>query len=212
MIFRVNELDLPIKKQDFQNAFHKHVKSETLIEYEFCLNQLDLVCIGGYKSFTVDGRSGVIKMLESRYPTIPIQLCIFHQVQIVLRYTGRNPKIQCAIDLKKLILKLKSTTKIDFTNQLQTLQETYKNFLSEFTINPVTNRKSYTHKPLRSAFRSINTHLKHLFTFQDYPELNIQPTTNSCDGSFGHWKCKSKLHRGISPKRKKQLIDNILTH
>jgi hypothetical protein len=90
------------------------------------------------------------------------------------------------------------------------LQETYRTFLKEFTINPVTNRQSYSHKSLRSAMRSINSHLKYLFIFQDYPDLNIQPTSNSCDGSFSQWKPKIKLHRGISLSRKKQIITEIL--
>jgi hypothetical protein len=210
MIFRINELDVVIKHQKYKNILHKFVSSETLINYAYCLNQLDLICVAGYKSFTVDGRAGVIAILKKKYPNIPIQMCIFHQVQIVLRYTTRNPKTQCGIDLKNLILTLKSSTKKQFISDFKTIQETYKGFLNEYTINPITNRKSYSHKSLRSAFRSINSHLKYLFTFQDYPHLNIQPTSNSCDGSFSQWKPKIKLHRGISLSRKKQIINEIL--
>jgi hypothetical protein len=210
MVFRINELDAVIKYQKYKNIIHKFVTSETLVSYEYCLNQLDLICIAGYKSFTVDGRVGVIAILNRRYPNIPIQMCIFHQVQIVLRYTTRNPKTECGIDLKELILTLKSTTKKEFISKLKTLQEIYKEFLSEYTINPLNNRKSYSHKSLRSALRSINSHIKNLFTFQEYPELNIQPTSNSCDGSFSQWKPKIKLHRGISLPRKKQIITEIL--
>jgi transposase-like protein len=210
MIFRINELDVKIKYQKYKNILHKFVLSETLINYEYCLSQLDLICIAGYKSFTVDGRAGVIAILLKKYPSVPIQMCIFHQVQIVLRYTTRNPKTNCGIDLKELILTLKNTTRKQFINDFKKLQENYKEFLNEYTINPVTNRKSFSHKSLRSAIRSINSHLKYLFTFQDYPELNIQPTSNSCDGSFSHWKSKVKLHRGISLSRKKQIITKLL--
>jgi hypothetical protein len=210
MIFRINELNTLIRLQKHKNIIHKFVSSETLINYEFCLNQLDLICLAGYKSFTVDGRVGVIAILGRRYPAVPIQMCIFHQVQIVLRYTTRNPKTDCGIDLKNLILTLKNSTKIQFISDFKMLQETYRTFLKEFTINPVTNRQSYSHKSLRSAMRSINSHLKYLFIFQDYPDLNIQPTSNSCDGSFSQWKPKIKLHRGISLSRKKQIITEIL--
>jgi hypothetical protein len=209
VVFRINELDVAVKFQKYENILHKFVKSETLIEYGLCLQFLDQIC-PRIKSFTVDGRAGVIAILHKRYPNVPVQMCIFHQVQIVLRYTTRNPKTQCGIDLKKLILTLKNTTKKEFTFEFKTLHENYKEFLNEYTINPITNRKSHSHKSLRSAFRSINSHLNHLFTFQDYPHLNIQPTSNSCDGSFSHWKPKIKLHRGVSPARKKQIITEIL--
>jgi hypothetical protein len=91
MVFRINQLNVGTKLQKFHNVLHKFVISETLIEYENCLNELDQI-YSRIISFTVDGRAGVIKKLERRYPGIPIQMCLFHQVQIVLRYTTRNPK------------------------------------------------------------------------------------------------------------------------
>jgi hypothetical protein len=209
MVFRINQLDVPTKDQEFSNVLHKFVESETLIKYEDCLNKLDQICLQ-YKSFTVDGRAGVIATLKRRYPSVPIQMCIFHQVQIVLRYTTRNPKTECGKAIKKLILKLKSANKIDFINHFNQLQETHKEFINERSINPKTGKKQYTHKTIRSAINSIKRNLPHLFTFQDYPQLHIQKTSNSCDGSFGHWKGKIKLHRGLSIERKKQMISEFL--
>ena len=210
MVFRVNHLETSVVNQKYQNIHHKFVESETLINYLDCLIKIDQVCLSGYKSFTVDGRAGVIKILNQRYLNIPVQMCIFHQVQIVLRYTTRNPKNDCGKDLKKFILTLKSATKQEFTEGLNELLTKYEGYLGEYTINPITNRKQYIHRNHRSAFRSIKRHLKYLFTFQDYPQVNIPPTTNSCDGSFGHWKAKVKLHRGISLLRKQQIIDEFL--
>ena len=71
------------------------------------------------------------------------------------------------------------------------------------------NRKSdtkkwhYTHKRLLKCLFFFKNNLPWLFTFQDFPELHIPNTTNSCDGSFAHWKSKVKLHRGLSKKKKK---------
>ena len=168
-MFRTNHLDTNTARQKYHNIYHKFVVSETLMEYLDCLIKIDQVCVGGYKSFTVDGRAGVIKILNRRYPTVPVQMCIFHQVQIVLRYTTRSPKNTCGKDLKKLILTLKSATKKEFTNDFNELQVKHQNYLNEYTINPITNRKQYCHKSHRSAFRTISRHLKDLFTFQDYP-------------------------------------------
>lgn len=49
------------------------------------------------QSFTVDGRRLmirllVIRLLEKRYPDIPIQMCLFHMKAIIRRYTTMRPK------------------------------------------------------------------------------------------------------------------------
>jgi hypothetical protein len=66
-------------------------------------------------------------------------------------------------------------------------------------------------KGVRSAIRSIKTNLSYLFTYQDYPHLNIPKTANSADGSFGQWKKKVRLHNGISIDRKKKLVSKFLS-
>jgi len=63
---------------------------------------------------------------------------------------------------------------------------------------------------LRSAFRSLRTNLPYLFTCKDLPELDIPNTTNSCDGSFAHWKQKIKIHRGLAKHRRKKMINFLL--
>jgi len=49
-----------------------------------------------------DGRRGLFGL----FGAIPLQMCQFHQIQIVLRYLTRKPKTQAAIELKKLTLKM----------------------------------------------------------------------------------------------------------
>lgn len=44
------------------------------------------------QSFTVDGRRLMIRLLEKRYPDIPIQMCLFHMKAIIRRYTTMRPK------------------------------------------------------------------------------------------------------------------------
>lgn len=158
-----------------------------------------------FKSFTIDGRKGLIRLLQMYFDTIPIQLCHFHQVATVTKYTTKNPQTECGKELRKLILNLKNISKKDFIEQFENLQNTYKGFLKERN-----EQNQFQHRRLRSAFRSIKTNLPYLFTFEDYSELEIPTTTNSCDGSFGQWKYKIKLHRHLSLDRKKQMIDRIL--
>lgn len=188
-----------------KNLSWKYVDSEKLSYY---LEELRHLVFLGYtfKSFTIDGRRGVVQLLQRYFNTIPIQICHFHQVQIVIRYTTKNPKTDCGKELRLLILNLKTLSKQDFTTQLEKLKNKYKDFLKERN-----EQNQFQHKRLRSAFRSIKTNLPYLFTFENYPELNIPTTTNSADGSFGQWKYKIKLHRHLHIDRKKQMIDKILS-
>lgn len=81
----------------------------------------------------------------------------------------------------------------------------------EKTFNPETKRWFYTHKRLRSAYRSLCTNSPFLFTYQRYPELGIPNTTNSLDGTFAHVKDLLRIHRGLTKRRKFKLIDEILS-
>ena len=188
-----------------RNIKHSFVATEKL---EYYLQDLqELSNYYKFKSFTIDGRRGLIQLLKKHFPLIPIQLCIFHQVKTITTYTTRNPKTECGKRLKELILTLKKAKKEEFINNFQSLQDKYKDFLKERN-----EQNQFVHRRLRSAFRSIKTNLPYLFSFEDYPDLNIPTTTNSCDGSFGQWKYKVKLHRGISTERMKQMIKNLLDH
>jgi len=132
-------------------------------------------------------------------------MCQFHQSQIIRRYTTNNPKTSCAKDLKALMRCITEVDYVMFKSLLETLYEIYEDFLKE--------RNEYgqfKHRRLRSAFRSLKTNLPYLFTCKDFPELNIPNTTNSCDGSFAHWKQKVKIHRGLRQHRRNKMISYLL--
>lgn len=87
--------------------------------------------------------------------------------------------------------------------------EKYEDFLNEKTF--LDDKKwFYTHKKLRSAYRSLKTNLPFLFTFQKYPELNIPNTTNSIDGFFSKMKSLLQVHRGLKKERRFKVIQEIL--
>jgi hypothetical protein len=189
-----------------KNIYWEEICSETLITIEEALSMLDIICVGGYKSFTIDGRPGVIKLLKERYPGVPIQFCQFHQKQIIRRYVTQNPKTECGEALNKLMVDFTSLNPENFWIRFKVLSVLSQDFLKERNEN---NR--FMHRRIRSAFRSIKTNFNHLFTCKKYPELNIPNTTNSCDGSFAHWKQKIKIHRGLSHKRRSQMINFLLS-
>ena len=70
----------------------------------------------------------------------------------------------------------------------------------------LTGRWHYTHKRLRSAYRSLRLNLPYLFTYQKYPELNIPNTTNSLDGCFAYLKELVRVHRGSSRNLKNKIL------
>jgi len=170
------------------------------------LDVLDAICVGGYKSFTIDGRKGVIKILEARYPGILIQLCQFHQKQIIRRYTTNNPQTSCGRALKNLMNNISTSDPLEFKTRFRVLEILFRDFLKERNEN-----NKFKHKRLRSAFRSLKSNFKYLFTNRYHPSLNMPNTTNSCDGSFAHWKNKVKIHRGISKERRSQMINFLLS-
>lgn len=187
-------------RADGKNIYWKQVESEKIEHFHSSFQLFDDASYT-FKSFTIDGRRGVIQFLKTRYPQIPIQLCQFHQVMTVTRYNTKKPKTACGQALRTLMFTLTQTDKIRFTADFLHFKETYKAFLSERN-----DQGEYKHQRLRSAVRSIQINLPYLFTWKDYPELNIPNTTNSCDGSFGHWKRKIKIHCGLKQHRKEKMI------
>ena len=187
-----------------KNIYWKQIDSEKVIYLSECFDALD-ACEFKFKSFTIDGKRGFIRFLEKRYPFVPIQFCQFHQKAIVRRYNTKSPRTFCGQELNYL---MDIFTKIDrntFIKEFNYLKEKYDSFLKEKN-----DKGQYVHKRLRSAFRSLKTNLPYLFTYKDYPHLNIPNTTNTCEGSFSHLKSKVKLHRGISENRIVKMVNYFL--
>jgi len=105
---------------------------------------------------------------------------------------------------------MKITDKESFEGGLDLWFNKWELFLNERTINITTGRSHYTHKRLRSAYRSLKTNLKWLFTWYDYYDLNIPNTTNAIEGHFSDLKNKLRNHNGLSKERKSKFIDEFL--
>jgi len=162
----------------------------------------------GFKivAIVLDGKPGVRKAFSD----IPIQMCHFHQKQIIRRHLTLNPKLEASIELKIIVDTLANTNEEKFTKQLNDWHNKWKDFLKEKTTNPETGKWCYTHKKLRSAYNSLKKNLPYLFTYQKYPELNIPNTTNSLDGWFNVLKSKLNVHRGLNKKRARKVIIELL--
>ena len=188
-----------------RNLFWKFVHHETAPDYEAGL--LELQRRGwDIDAVVCDGKRGLFSLL----PHIPTQMCHFHQVAIVIRYITRKPKLTAGKELKNIIHLLPKTDALNFSMLLQCWYEQWCTFLHERTIDSITGRWHYTHRRLRSAYRSLQTNLPYLYTYQQYEKLWIPNTTNSLEGTFSHIKDKIRVHRGLKLQRKKKLIEELL--
>ena len=153
-----------------------------------------------------DGRKGLIQSFEN----IPVQMCQFHQSAIIRRYLTKNPKLKASQELVDVVDLLTITEKESFIGALGLWYEKWEDFLKERTISTVTNKSTYTHKKLRSAYNSLKNNLPWLFTWYDNYELGIPNTTNAIDGHFSDLKNKLRNHNGLSLERKKKFINEFL--
>lgn len=156
----------------------KHIETERIEDYVHLMNELiDLgFTING---ITVDGKRGLFKALDD----YPVQMCLFHQRAIIHRYLTRKPKLQASKELKKIVQRLGTTTQVRFMNALNHWYRKHETFVNEKTLNEEMGQAQYTHKRLRSAYRSLANNMPYRFTYKNRPELQLSSTTNALDGA-----------------------------
>ena len=202
---RTNGLCVFREPNTHQNVWWQETVYETTSIYRIGRRHLEK---NGFtiQAVVLNGKRGVREVLKD----IPVQMCHFHQKQIIRRYLTNQPKLKASIELKDITRTLINTNEKEFTKQLNNWHSKWKDFLKEKTINSETNRWCYTHKRLRSAYRSLKTNLPYLFTYQKYPNLNIPNTTNSLDGYFNILKSLINVHRGLNSERRYKIVIEIL--
>ena len=182
----------------------KFVRNETNTLYH---EGLDFLSSNGthISAVVCDGRTGLL----SSFAECPAQMCQFHQLQIVRRLLTSNPRLIAGRELLTLCVKMKSMGKAVFSAEFDEWCEKWRKFLSERTLL-VSGKTTYTHRKLRSARKSIMSHLKWLFTYEDYPELGIPCTTNKLEGVNSLMKRLLANHNGLNERNKKKFIDAFL--
>jgi len=159
-----------------------------------------------FTAVVVDGRRGMTTVFKD----IPVQVCQFHQMKNVTKYLTRKPETQAGKELRSIMLKLPKSNEKDFTKILLDWNKIWGDYINERTYITGTKHWYYTHKKVRSAYKSLERNLPYLFTYQKYLELKIPNTTNSLDGSFVHLKDKVKIHHGLRKDRRYKMIQEIL--
>lgn len=155
----------------------------------------------------IDGKPGLFEVFWD----VPIQMCHFHQIAIMTRYLTTKPKLPASQTLRQIAFQITKSNEDEMKEALNAWHKQWHEFLKEKTFNPETKHWFYTHKRLRSAYRSLNRNLPILYTYQKYPELNIPNTTNSLDGTFSHLKDMLRIHRGLKKNRQLKVIDEVLS-
>jgi len=140
----------------------------------------------------------------------PVQMCQFHQAAIIRRYITKKPKLAASIDLKRIVDLLTKTDKESFEGLLEEWFDKWETFLNDRTVNEETGKSHYTHKRLRSAYRSLKTNMPWLWTWYDNADIQVPNTTNAIDGHFAHLKTKLRNHNGLTLERKQKFIDGFL--
>jgi len=190
-----------------RNLYWKYLHYETVRAYQEGIEYLrTLGCqISG---IVCDGRRGIFNSFGS----IPIQMCQYHQAAIITRYITQSPILEAGKELKKIAHTLCRTNQESFVTSLNSWHDKWADFLQEKSHCPDTEKWHYTHRRIRSAYRSLKTNLPYLFTYLNYPELHMPNTTNSLEGVFSNLKTKLRSHAGLKIKRKIKVIDQILTN
>lgn len=154
----------------------------------------------------LDGRTGIPRV----FGDIPVQICQFHQLQIVRRKLTLKPESLAGQDLLSFVFTIAHTTEKVFNEELQKWHTKYEEFINEKTYTLGTKKGRYTHRRIRSAYLSLKRNSSFLFTYQKYPHLNIPNTTNSLDGYWSRLKNLLSAHRGKSKERIRKIATEIL--
>ena len=75
----------------------------------------------------------------------PVQMCQFHQFQIVRRLLTNNPHLPAGIELLELMRSMLSIGKEEFTSVFDKWCDEWKEFLDERTLL-ILGKRTYTHK------------------------------------------------------------------
>jgi hypothetical protein len=191
-----------IKKE---NLLKYYVKHETIKLYVEGIRELQKqgFLING---IVCDGKPGLLNAFEAE---IPIQMCQFHQKQIIKRYLTSRPKLAASKDLWDIVDRLNTSNTDYFTSELKLWYEKWKDFYNERSKNLETGKTFYTHKRLRSAYKSLLKNTPYLFTYKGV-DIDFPNTTNGIDGLFADLKSKLRNHNGLNKPRKMKLIDKYL--
>lgn len=194
----------PILKQ---NIYWKEITAENKAVYQEARKYLEDAGFN-IRAVVLDAKHGNKEVFSD----VIVQICQYHEQQIIQRYLTTRPKTEAGQELRTVASLLTKTTERSFSASLRAWNERWEGFLKERTYAPDGKHWWYTHRRLRSAYRSLKTNLPYLFNYQRYPELNIPNTNNSIEGYFSKIKQLLNNHHGLKRWRRYKLIEEVLNN
>lgn len=123
----------------------------------------------------------------------------------------RNPETIAGRQLKEIVKELnKITSKYDSRIWIKWLgrwETRYSLLVKQRTYSTKQDGSKtwwYTHKNLRSAYRTLMSSINNLFLYLEYEGL--EKDTNGLESEFSHLKQKISMHRGLKMTRKLSVI------
>ncbi len=181
------------------------IPSETKENYALLRNNIES---RGFRltAVVLDGRTGIPRVFSD----IPVQICQFHQLQIVRRKLTLRPETEAGQTLLAIGFSISKKNEATLAQELDVWFKKYGDFINERTYTVGTKRWRYTHRRVRSAHNSLKKNLPFLYTYQKHQELNIPNTTNSLDGYWSRVKNLLSAHRGKNKERIRKIATEIL--
>jgi hypothetical protein len=175
-----------------KNLYWKEITTENKAVYTEARRYLEQ---NGFKirAVIIDAKYGIKEVFSG----LVIQICQYHQQQIVQRYLTTQPKIQAGQELKAIADSLTYLDRYSFTLVLEDWHKIWRVLLAERTYSPDRDHWWYTHRRLRAAYRSLLTNLPYLFEYRQHPDLQIPNTNNSLEGYFSRLKQLLNNHHGL---------------
>lgn len=160
-----------------------------------------------------DGQKGLIRAIQTVFPTIPHQRCMTHVVRLAHAWLTRNPQTNAGKELRRIVGNLYQVHTKDDANkwneQFSEWQKRYHEFLKEKSVSLETGRRWYTHRKLRAVRSLVLGALPELFTFLDIP--NTPRTTNKLEGGVNSpIKALIRHHRGMKLQHRQILVFRFL--
>ena len=188
-----------------KNLYWKKITTENKAAYEEARRYLEEAGFD-IKAVVLDAKHGI----REAFSGLVVQICQYHQQQIVVRYLTTRPKTGAGLELKVITGALTELDEKSFSELLDAWYKKWSVFLKERTYQPDGKHWSYTHRRIRAAYRSLVTNSPFLFSYQKYPELKIPNTNNSSEGYFSELKRLLNNHHGLKPYRRYRVTETIL--
>ena len=182
--------------------YAKIVDAECVEEYAIWMNFIE------QKWWKILGvTSDWFKWLKQLFSCYVYQFCQFHQVKLITMYLTRKPILEPGQELRKVALDLKNSDYYRTGLKLDIWLAKYWEFLKEKSFNEEWKWR-YTHRKIRSAYRSLKNNLSVLFVYHDH--LWMYNTTNMLEWYFRPLKAKIWVHCWLSRDRKIKLLFKLL--